>query len=228
MRKSAWVVGCFFTLALQAADPGCEGILSEVLALGGETPVLEVEAINDALSTRLTLYRGDLHVRELLNGEGRFGFVAIRDEKVVGFAVYERRAHYVQVVSVGVATELQGTGVGRQLLESVIRTARQMGGMDDVRVMLRTEDAISQGFFSALEFEQTERVPGRFDAQSRSGRLMKLVLSGHDRDGKKLHEPPQLQLAPQPQTRSVQLAVEVLPATREFLHQIDPTLENAW
>ena len=225
-RFSSFLIGVLFTFSGYAADPGCSGRMREVVPLGGEERVAAVEAINEARSAELTRYTGDLSVQELLQGQGRFGFVAIRNEQVAGFIVYETRGRYVQVISVAVAESLRGQGVGHELLKSTIAAARQIPGIDDVRVMLRLDDESANALFTKSEFIESEIISGRFDAQTHSGRLMKLSLAGKDRNGQVLHEP-QLQLAPKPQPRR-RVAVDVLPVTREFLHQIDPTLENAW
>jgi ribosomal protein S18 acetylase RimI-like enzyme len=225
-RFSSFLIGLGFTFSVFAADPGCSGRIREVLPLGGAERVATVEAINEARSALLTRYTGDLSVQELLSLEGRFGFVAIRDERVVGFVVYEKRAHYIQIVSVGVAETAQRQGVGRDLIENVIDSARQMREIEDVRVLLRMEDQTAQAFFTASEFAQAELIAGRFDAQTQSGRLMKRSLGGNVGQAQMLREP-QLQLAPQAQTRRARVAVAVLPASLEFLHRIDPTLQNA-
>lgn len=206
-----------------AADPGCSGIIREVFPLGGSVRVEAVEQINSDHRQQLSLYTGNSAVEDLLQNPDTFAFLAVRDETIVGFVVVERRGKFLNILSIAVATPALRHGVGKDLLDRVASEARKMPGIDDVRAVVLESDTGTRAFFAQANFVETEVIPRRFLQQTKGGVLLKLNTQRNPVEG----YVPQLQLAPQPQTRRTLVAVEVLPATKEFLHRIDPTLANA-
>ncbi len=206
-----------------AKDPNCAGIVRDVFALGGEIPVPQVEAISEEREAELSPYSPGYSVHDQLNVEGNFGFVAVREERVVGYVVVERRTHFINILRIAVSKNFERQGVGRDLVNRVVAKAKTIPGVEDVRVMVASNDLFSQTFFSHVGLSESEVIPHRFVENTVSGVLFKTPIGVQPVQGPQA----QPQAAPQIARKKVAIAVEVLEATPEYLHQIDPTLENA-
>ena len=207
-------------MAFADADPGCAGRIREVVRLGGEQAVPGVEAIHAAQQDALKIYTGTASVQQLLQRPHSFGFVAIRDEKIAGSVVYERRDAYMLLKALSVGPAVQRQNVGTDLIERVIEEARNTPGAEDVRVVIDARDTGLKAFFVNLGFEYTEHMPRYLDGQTVTGVMLKYAFRDH---GKPV---PQLQAAPQPKPQ-VRLALKTIAITREELLRLDPSLRNA-
>ena len=194
-------------------DAGCAGMIREVVRLGGNERVEHVELINSQRAAQLARYTRGVSVQDQINAGKNFGFVAIRDEAIAGFMVLERRQTYMIIRSIAVAPEAEGMGVGRDLVEEALKSATSIPGMETMQVLLAADDEASIGFFTSVGLKQV-------DATS-TGLLFQAVVN---RPQSRI---PELQLAPKPQVKKLKLMVATIPATKEFLHEIDPTLEHA-
>ncbi len=202
---------------------GCEGMLRNVVPLGGNVAVPEVEAINQASWERLTKYTADSSVQDQLSVIRTFGYVAIRNEEVVGFVVVERGTKYLNIKSIAVAPNFQLQGVGRDLMEKVIDEAKKISSIQDVRVLVAVSDSVAKTFFSKVGLKETEVISGKFDRQRESGALLKLAVGRPSTESIQ----PQLKLQPMPQKAPKKLGVTLIEATYEELLRIDPTLRNS-
>jgi len=209
-------------------DPGCAGIVRDVIVLGGVVEVPEVEAINRANQKTLFLYTRGESIQSQLSPNGNFGFVAVLDEKVVGFVALEKRSRFLNVLSIAVSSSAREQGVGRDLMAAVLREATKMQGILDVRVLLSANDTDSQGFFSHVGLKQTEVIPQKFENFSVNGLLFKALVKETTAENRQRAEPvPQLQPQLQPKPQRKQIALAVLEATFEEILALDPTLEHA-
>lgn len=203
-----------------AKDANCAGVLRGVYPLGGETRVEAVEAIAAGRAQELESYSGGLSVQEQLKGRRIYGLVAVRDEVVVGYLLYEKRDLFFEITNMAVRPGGDRAGIGAELIAALVKKAGETSGIEELRTIVRSESRDVQAFFSAVEFRVTEHLPRRFDRQSTSGTLMKRHLA---RDT----EVPERQLAVAPKVQRVQVAVQTIPITREALLALDPTLQNA-
>jgi amino-acid N-acetyltransferase len=78
--------------------------------------------------------------------------LAFQDEDLIGCAGYERYDSIGLLRSVAVKDSVRGTGLGKQLTEQVLNTARSHGV---TQMVLLTETAIN--FFPRFGFKQIER-----------------------------------------------------------------------
>lgn len=82
-----------------------------------------------------------------------FGFVACRDSRIVGFAALEiYSSKLAEIRSLAVDPSVQGTGVGKRLVQECVHLAQQRNVLE---VMAITS---SEGFFQSCGFDFT--LPG--------------------------------------------------------------------
>lgn len=210
----------FFSGTAFGRDRNCVGVLRGVYPLGGEVRVEGVEAIAQARSAALESYSRGLTVQQQLKNPRAFGWVAVREETVVGYLVYERRGLHFEITNMAVLPGFERVGVGSELMEALVKKAGDTPGIEDVRVIVRSESQDVQDFFSAEGFQVAEKLSRHFDAQSTSGTLMKRSLAREA-------QPPERQLAVKPQAQRVPVAVQTIAISREALLKLDPTLQNA-
>lgn len=209
------VIAVLFGFQAKATDPGCAGKLHGVYELGRYVEVPAVEKIAQSRAKELFLYTNNDSVHSQLNVESRDGYVAVRDESVAGFVVYEHHPTHLLITAIAVSEGFERQGVGRDLVERVVETAQ---GLGEVRVIVALDSPVAD-FFHRLGFEDADILRQHFNRQTTSGVLLKL----------KTHSDQQRQMQPveRVEPKRVAVAVALKPATLEFLRQIDPTLANA-
>lgn len=100
--------------------------------------------------------------RDFLHQDGARGLIAYVEGRAVGYALSVIRNRpenafcpartFVYVDQIAVDPGYQGRGVGRGLMEAVIRYAKE-SGIDDIEVEAWAFNTAAQGFFGSLGFE---------------------------------------------------------------------------
>lgn len=90
--------------------------------------------------------------------------IARRGDEVVGFAYWTRYTRptfrpHVDIEKVAVAPQAQGRGVGKGLMETLIRAARHHG-REVITLDLREDNAAAIGLYESLGFTRYGRLPG--------------------------------------------------------------------
>jgi len=120
----------------------------------GESPYVSIERLQKMWD------------KENLFRDGSEVFVAEREEKVVGFIVFNMRCSDDNIDNVVVAKEEQGKGIGKALVEYVERLAKSRGY--DVMKIDTTENVEgvpwkAYGFWRKLGYEDSgERIPTEY------------------------------------------------------------------
>lgn len=224
----AWFLGSLALLfflgyseAAWAIDDGCAGIVAGVFPLGGEEAVVPVETIRETRLHDLHFHHPTETVQFQLRQHGRFGFVAVRDEKIVGYIVAERRDAYVEIVSMAVAVGMERHGVGRELMEQLFKEARHKPGVWAVQIVVAITETDFRQFLSREQFTEVEPRFRAFEEGKLPGVLCRRVVNPAERE-----DSLEALLAPQRQTQREPKAVgvQVIEASREFLFEVDPVL----
>ncbi len=89
--------------------------------------------------------------------------IARRGDEITGFAYWTRYSRptfrpHVDIEKVAVAPEAQGRGVGKGLMEALIRAARQYG-TEVITLDLRGDNAVAIGLYESLGFTRYGRLP---------------------------------------------------------------------
>ena len=94
---------------------------------------------------------------------------------VVGFVVFWRGVDEAEIMNVAVSPTVRRQGVGRRLVEHVVRSARSSGA---TRVLLevRRSNAAAQGLYQALGFVETGVRPNYYQRENEDAILMELAL----------------------------------------------------
>jgi [ribosomal protein S18]-alanine N-acetyltransferase len=106
----------------------------------------------------------------------RIAWVAEISGMVAGFAVASLVIPEAELETMGIAAEWQGKGVGRQLLEALLRSVWER---DVTKVMLEVRDsnAAAQGLYRSHGFEESGRRRGYYIDSKEDAVLMQLLLT---------------------------------------------------
>ena len=110
-------------------------------------------------------YRAEAIARQIRNPETEV-VVAREHQRVIGFGVAEfhfdtRHAH---LVLLAVEPSLRRSGVGAALFDWLHKIARR-GGITQIRLEVRADNADARAFYEKLGFRTTGRLPGYYDGK---------------------------------------------------------------
>lgn len=113
----------------------------------------DVPALEELIGTFVKANRLLPRTQDELNDLIAFGFVACSGDRLVGFAALEiYSSKLAEIRSLAVIPEMQGRGLGRQLVDNCVELARSRNVLE---VMAITS---SEGFFQSCGFDFT--LPG--------------------------------------------------------------------
>ena len=118
-------------------------------------------------------YRPD-RIAALIRDTAPPTLVARGRARLLGFAVMrfgDERAH---LVLLAVQRAHQRRGIGRRMIEWLLQSAL-VAGMSSVHVELRAGNAAAYGFYRALGFAETFRVPGYYRGRETALRMIRML-----------------------------------------------------
>lgn len=90
------------------------------------------------------------------------GMVAEHKQKVVGIMVYELRKSRLHILTMAVKPVLQRHGIGRQMIERLIRQLRAQR-RQEIWAEVRERNVAAQGFFKEMGFVARNILHGHYD-----------------------------------------------------------------
>jgi ribosomal-protein-alanine N-acetyltransferase len=85
-------------------------------------------------------------------------------QRIVGFAIMHFGDDTAHLTLLAVKARQQRNGIGRGLIEWLIKSAR-VAGMQSIDVELRADNAAASAFYERLGFEETKRTPAYYDGR---------------------------------------------------------------
>lgn len=110
------------------------------------------------------------------SNDRRIALVAEMSAAMIGFAVASLVIPDAELETIGIATEWQGKGVGRQLLEALVQALRERG-VTKVMLEVRDSNAAAQGFYRSHGFEESGGRTGYYIDPKEDAALMQLLLT---------------------------------------------------
>jgi [ribosomal protein S18]-alanine N-acetyltransferase len=116
-------------------------------------------------------------VRHLIDDADTVVLVACIRESLAGFAIMAFGEEQAHLVLLAVQPAHWRQGIGRRLMDWVIESART-AGIASVRLELRANNMDARGFYRALEFGETLRVPGYYYGRESAIRMVRILRTG--------------------------------------------------
>jgi ribosomal-protein-alanine N-acetyltransferase len=97
--------------------------------------------------------------------------VACISTRVDGFAIMSFADEHAHLVLLCVQRAQQRRGIGRRLVEWLLRSA-EVAGMASIRLELRADNAAAEAFYRRLGFAETQHVPGYYSDRIAARRMV--------------------------------------------------------
>src|SRR5688572_23644267 len=88
--------------------------------------------------------------------------VAVRGDTVIGYSIAWQLADEAELANLAVAPDARGAGIGRTLLDDLLRTIETRGGAT-VYLEVRDSNTAARALYTSRRFEEVGRRKGYYD-----------------------------------------------------------------
>lgn len=107
------------------------------------------------------------------------GMVAERQERIVGFMIYELLKHQLHVLNFAVAPWARRQGIGSQMVDKLVHKLSQQR-RHEIILEVRESNLPAQLFFRAQHLSASHVLRGYYEDTAEDAYQMKYQLAGHD------------------------------------------------